>query len=258
MRLDCDLALAEDYKSASQRARVLTEAWCTRELYCPACDSERLEQASANTQAIDFRCPQCDQPYQLKSGTGWNQQRIVDAAYSSMIAAIRQDRTPNLLVMQYSSTWQVHNLMLIPRFFFTESAIEKRKPLAKTARRAGWVGCNILLTHIPPDGRISMVADGTALEPSHVRCDFRRVEPLSKLRGGVRGWTLDVLTILRGLGKREFSLEEVYAYESELAALHPQNRNVRPKIRQQLQVFRDLGFLRFGKPGQYSLVGGTQ
>jgi type II restriction enzyme len=103
-----------------------------------------------------------------------------------------------------------------------------------------------------------MVADGTALEPSHVRCDFRRVEPLSKLRGGVRGWTLDVLTILRGLGKREFSLEEVYAYESELAALHPQNRNVRPKIRQQLQVFRDLGFLRFGKPGQYSLVGGTQ
>lgn len=254
MRLDCDLALAQGYRSPSQRARILTEAWCTRELYCPACDSDRVVQASANTQAIDFRCPQCDQPYQLKSGTNWNQQRIVDSAYSAMIAAIRQDRTPNLLVMQYSSAWQVQNLMLIPRFFFTESAIEKRKPLSPSARRAGWVGCNILLTHIPPDGRIRMVSEGSQLDPSRVRRDFRRVEPLSKLRSQVRGWTLDVLTIIRGLGNREFSLEEVYTFESELGVQHPQNRNLRPKIRQQLQVLRDLGFLKFGRPGRYALV----
>jgi type II restriction enzyme len=255
MLLHCDLALAEGYKSPSQKARVLTEAWCTRELYCAACDSDHILQAPPNTQAIDFRCPQCEQPYQLKGGSSWNQQRIVDAAYSSMMAAIRQDRTPNLLVMQYSPGWQVHNLMLIPRFFFTESAIERRKPLSKTARRAGWVGCNILLTHIPPDGRISMVSDGRPVASTRVRRDFQRVEPLSKLRSGVRGWTLDVLTTVRGLGKQEFSLDDVYAFASELGALHPQNRNVRPKIRQQLQVLRDLGFLRFLQPGQYALVG---
>jgi hypothetical protein len=39
----------------------------------------------------------------------------------------------------------VENVILIPRFAFPLSAIEKRKPLAETARRAGWVGCNILL-----------------------------------------------------------------------------------------------------------------
>jgi type II restriction enzyme len=57
--------------------------------------------------------------------------------------AIREDRTPNLLLMRYAlATWEVRDLLLIPSFMFSESAVIKRKPLAATARRAGWVGCN--------------------------------------------------------------------------------------------------------------------
>jgi type II restriction enzyme len=74
-----------------------------------------------------------------------------------MIRAIREDRTPNLLVMQYSADWVVENLLVIPKFFFTESMIELRKPLGPTARRAGWIGCNILLSKIPEDGKIPVV-----------------------------------------------------------------------------------------------------
>ena len=233
---------------------MLTEAWCARELYCAGCDSNHLLRAPTNTQAIDFRCPKCEQPYQLKSGKNWNQQRITDAAYQAMIMAIRQDRTPNLLLMQYSSVWAVQNLMLIPRFFFSEAAIERRKPLSAQARRAGWIGCNILLNRIPLEGRIQMVTAGVAASPSQVRHRFKRVLPLSALRPEVRGWALDVLTIVRGLNKREFSLNEIYLLEGELQGMHPRNRNVRPKIRQQLQVLRDLGFLRFLTPGRYSLV----
>ena len=40
-------------------------------------------------------------------------------------------------------------------------------------------------------------------------------------------------------------LADVYAHEAALAALYPGNRNVRPKIRQQLQVLRDRGWLEF-------------
>ena len=254
MLLQCNLELADQYKSPSQRARIVTEAWCTHELYCAACDSNRLARAPANTQAIDFRCPGCEQPYQLKSGRGWNQQRIVDAAYGAMITAIRQDRTPNLLLMQYSSAWLVQNLMLIPRFFFSEAAIEKRKALSPEARRAGWVGCNILLSRIPLEGRIQMVEQGVAFPPSYVRQQFQRALPLSALRPQVRGWALDVLTVVRGLNKREFSLGEIYALEAELKRMHPQNQNIRPKIRQQLQLLRDLGFLRFVEPGRYALL----
>ena len=68
-----------------------------------------------------------------------------------------------------------------------------------------------------------------------------------------RGWTLDVLNVVRSLGKQEFQLSDVYAHSDELARLHPDNRHVNPKIRQQLQVLRDLRLLEFLTPGHYRL-----
>jgi Dam-replacing family len=53
-----------------------------------------------------------------------------------VLAAIREDRTPNLLLMRYTlATWEVRDLLLIPSFMFSESAVIKRPPLAATARR---------------------------------------------------------------------------------------------------------------------------
>src|SRR5277367_2239834 len=149
MNLQCRVELGRDYKAGSQIARVLSEDWCGRELYCAACNSDRLSSSRANTPAVDFVCPMCDQPFQLKSLRTWNQKKIVDAGYESMIRAIRSDRVPNLLILQYSADWLVSNLLLIPSVFFSETAIEKRAPLSFKARRAGWVGCNILLDRIP-------------------------------------------------------------------------------------------------------------
>src|SRR5438132_125188 len=54
-----------------------------------------------------------------------------------------------------------------------------------------------------------------------------------------------VLLILESFGKPEFGLEEVYAHEAKLRALHVLNRHLRPKIRQQLQVLRDMVLLDF-------------
>jgi len=51
----------------------------------------------------------------------------------------------------------------------------------------------------------------------------------------------------------EFTLADVYAHAGALAKLHPQNRHVRDKIRQQLQVLRDLGLLEFLGGGSYRL-----
>jgi len=171
-----------------------------------------------------------------------------------MLRAIRADRTPNLLLLQYSKSWLVQNLLLIPRMFFSESVIEKRKPLGPEARRAGWIGCNILLSEIPLDGKIPMISAGVPLRKEQVRGDFSRVKHLASVPPAVRGWTLDVLRVVRQLAKTEFSLQELYAFESQLKALHPNNQNVRPKIRQQLQLLRELGLLRFGTRGNYRIV----
>jgi type II restriction enzyme len=45
----------------------------------------------------------------------------------------------------------------------------------------------------------------------------------------------------------------MYAFEAQLETLYPKNRNVRPKIRQQLQVLRDAGFISFLGEGRYEL-----
>lgn len=254
MNLQCRVDLASRYKAGPQIARVLSEDWCARELYCPACDCDTLTGSKPNSPAIDFECKKCEQPFQLKSSRHWNPMKVVDAGYEAMVRAIRNDRTPNLLLLQYSDTWIVQNLLLIPRMFFTESVIEKRKPLGPNARRAGWVGCNILLAEIPSDGKIQMVSAGVPARKQNVRDEFSRVKQLGELPPSLRGWTLDVLRALRQLDKTEFSLQELYGFEAQLKELHPKNQNVRPKIRQQLQLLRDLGLLRFGARGNYRVV----
>ncbi len=47
------------------------------------------------------------------------------------------------------------------------------------------------------------------------------------------------------IGKREFQIDDIYAFEQQLSRLYPGNQNVKPKIRQQLQFFRDRGYLEF-------------
>jgi type II restriction enzyme len=56
------------------------------------------------------------------------------------------------------------------------------------------------------------------------------------------------------LGKREFSLDEVYRFEAEFAKAYPGNQHIRPKIRQKLQVLRDNGYLEFLGKGTYRLT----
>jgi type II restriction enzyme len=53
------------------------------------------------------------------------------------------------------------------------------------------------------------------------------------------------------IGKTEFDLSEVYAFETRLSGLYPMNQHVRQKIRQQLQVLRDCGFIEFLGRGHY-------
>lgn len=243
------------YKSASQRARVGTESWGTHNFFCPACDSPRLQATPQGTAAIDYTCPACQSPFQLKSQSKAFGSRVLDAAYSEMKRSILEDQTPNLYIMHYDlDAWAVQTLILIPRFAFALSAIERRKPLAATARRAGWVGCNIVLDRIPAIARIPIVQDGRVWPRPAVREAYRRLRPLESLRVEKRGWTLDVLKVVQSLRKEEFLLSDVYAHAGALSKLHPENRHVLPKIRQQLQVLRDLGHLEFVDRGRYRVV----
>ena len=110
------------------------------------------------------------------------------------------------------------------------------------------------LGNIPLDARIPIILDGVASSPSEVRRRYAKLRPLGNLSLEKRGWTLDVLNVVRSIGETEFSLKDAYAFEGQLARLHPTNRHIRDKIRQQLQILRDLGFVTFLGGGNYGLA----
>jgi len=65
------------------------------------------------------------------------------------------------------------------------------------------------------------------------------------------GWRLDTFNVVSEIPAKIFKLEQVYAYKQHLQGLHPENRNVEAKIRQQLQELRDLGLIEFIDRGIY-------
>jgi len=253
MTIEMAQAAGDGYKSGCQIARRISEEWAVANLFCAACESDYVLPTPANTKAIDFRCPKCASAYQLKAGRKWNERRVPDAGYAAMMSAIASDNVPNLLVLQYTPEWHVNNLLLVPSFLFNSSAIEKRKPLSKIARRAGWIGCNILLSALPDLGKVRIIDAGNIVMPHAVREQYQRLRPLADVVPGVRGWALDVLRIVQSFKQPYFILADVYACEEKLRELHPDNRNIRPKIRQQLQVLRDFGILSFLGNGKYAL-----
>jgi len=254
MNLSMTGSLADCFKSGSQKAGNVTEAWGAENFYCPNCSSPKLDWLKPGTKASDYHCPHCDFWYQLKSKKSPIGKSITDGAYAAMMEAVREDRAPSHFFLHYDlATWSVRNLLLVPYFAFPSSAIVKRPPLAATARRAGWIGCNFDLSRVPADARISVVTEKKIVPATEVREKFKKVKPLKELSVKERGWTLDVLNGVRSLGKQEFTNGDAYMLAGQLEQLHPDNRHVKDKIRQQLQVLRDAKLLIHVSSGLWKL-----
>jgi type II restriction enzyme len=254
-----DLALNPDiasgYKSLSQRARVMTESWAEENLYCPTCPSDHLKSAPQNEKVFDIKCLDCNEMFQLKSKSGSFGQKVANSAYDPKIKAIRRRTNPNYLFLRYDSKkLRVEDLFLVPKYFMSPSIIERRKELSTKARRRGWVGSNILIGNLLLDARISIVEDEKIFPKKEVRNEWKRFSFLKNQSMQSRGWMADVLASVRKLDKEIFELSEAYSFEDELARLHPRNKHIGPKIRQQLQVLRDHGIIEFLGKGRYQIL----
>jgi len=143
----------------------------------------------------------------------------------------------------------------VPKYFFVPDIIEKRKPLSENARRKGWVGCNILLQDIPQSGRIFFVKNTKVQEKEEILRSWGKTLFLKEEKKiSAKGWILDTMKCIDRLDKREFSLNEIYAFEKELSLKYPKNRHVKDKIRQQLQFLRDKRYLTFLGKGKYRVL----
>jgi len=256
MNLHFNTKLAVDYKSNSQKIRVLSEDWVDQQIFCPNCGQKSIDNYESNKPVADFYCSNCKEDYELKSKKNNIGNKIVDGAYRTMIERLNGNNNPNFFFLSYDSRkYEVINFLVIPKHFFIPDIIEKRKPLPPTAKRAGWVGCNILLKSIPEAGRIYYIKNHISLPKQKVINSWQKTEFLRKEKNvSSKGWLLDTMRIIDKIGKREFALDKVYAYEKELSKLYPHNKHIKDKLRQQLQILRDKGYLQFVSKGQYKLI----
>lgn len=244
LQLDASLALA--YKSLSQRARVMSETWMLQNLDCPAC-GRSLSPYENNRKVADAFCPACQLDFELKCKKSSIAKQVPDGAYSSMIERITSDSAPSFFFMQYDDALKIRNLFVTPAHFITEQLIARRKRLSENARRASWEGCSILTSLIPESGRIFYVSEGQVRPIEDVCAQYSRTAFLAKQSRPLRGWLLDVMTCIEDNFPHSatFSLSELYRFVPRFAALHPDNNNIEAKIRQQLQLLRDLDYLEF-------------
>jgi type II restriction enzyme len=242
------------YTSGSQSARAWTEAWVKLWAYCPHCGNAKISSFPNNSPLADFFCTTCSEEFELKSQRGKFGAKVLDGEFRTKCERLAASNNPNLLLMNYDlKSLAVVNLFIVPKHFFVREIIEERKPLAPTARRAGWIGSKILLDRIPESGKIHIVQSSVIRPKKLVLADWQKTLFLRKESPETRGWLLDVMKCVESLGKREFTLDEVYAFDRHLGDLYPGNQNVRPKIRQQLQYLRDRGFIEFVSRGNYRL-----
>ena len=120
-----------------------------------------------------------------------------------------------------------------------------------SALRAGFPGPDQNTKFQDGDRRDACPTQTVIVPPEEVREKFKRVKPLKEISVKQRGWTLDVLNIVRRLveargvhaassskspamqkrtevrAPSEFTTADAYAFTRELETLHPDNRHVR-------------------------------
>jgi type II restriction enzyme len=103
---------------------------------------------------------------------------------------------------------------------------------------------------IPLQGRIYIVKNGTEMCHNTVISQVKQSNLLFNSNIQSRSWLFDVLNCVNCMPDT-FSLADMYVFDRTLSQKHPQNKNIKPKIRQQLQILRDRGIIEFLGNGKY-------
>ncbi len=255
LNLELDFSIAKNYTSPSQISRVVTESWFHKNGYCPNCGNKKLEKFPNNMPVADFYCATCEEQYELKSKKKSLGRKVNDGAYQTMLERISSIQNPSFFLLIYNPmTWRVKDCLVVPKHFFVPQMIERRNPLTSVADRVGWVACNILVKNIPESGKVFLVQGGQLVPKKSVLEKWQQTAFLKRTPLQSKGWLVDVLNCLDKIPEAEFELQDMYVFEDELKELHPENKFVKDKIRQQLQLLRDKNLIEFKGKGKYRKV----
>lgn len=251
--LDANKALG--YTNNSQKVRVMTEFWTEENMYCPNCWNYIVNLPN-NKQVSDFLCENCRENFEQKASKHKFKNKVLSSEYYTLIKRIQSDDKPHFFFLHYlEKELSVNDFFVVPKYFFIPEIIEKRKPLSEKAKRAWWTGSNILFSQIPDSVKIYYIADGMMNKKDDVLYKWSKTSFFKDIKQvKSKGWILDIMNIVESLWKKEFILQEVYNFEDDLKVLHPENNNIKAKIRQQLQFLRDKQYLEFVSNGRYRVL----
>lgn len=265
-----DLSLSQYYesmahKSQSQTARLVTESWVSKNLYCPEC-GRNLFQYRTGMPVYDFYCKHSNEKiivlartfvsdaenFQLKSQKSNFSRYVLGAGYNVAVSSLKEGTYPSLILLHYKTDKLIVNdVEFVHKLAITMNCIKPRRPLSENAERSGWQGYNIDLYEIPEIGRIEVIKNQAIKEKIRVMSEWKRVSEIMQGNLSDRGWTSDTIKCIEKLPTK-FALRDVYKFEEKLSKLHPQNKHVKDKIRQQLQILRDRNFISFEGNGLYA------
>lgn len=119
---------------------------------------------------------------------GTIENKVNDGAYDTMIKRIESINNPNFFFMNYNKQdLHVKDFLMAPKYFFSPEIIEKRKTLSDTARRVGWLGCNIVLKQIPEEGRIFIVKNEIEIPQEEIISKVKRTDFIKQCKLDARG-----------------------------------------------------------------------
>jgi hypothetical protein len=145
-----DFAVAADFSSRAQIARLALETWAELNLFCLNCESDSLVRLAANTPVADFECANCRARYQLKGKDGRFGSIIAGAAYGPLMEAIQSGICPDYVLVEYDTRFATVVFgTAIRGSAITPDRVVARKPLSPTAKRKGWIGCNVRIDGLP-------------------------------------------------------------------------------------------------------------
>lgn len=253
MNLKNYVKLSDTYKNNSQKTRIFTETFVEEKFYCPYCGASLISSKN-NDEVRDFDCSNCKENYELKSKYGKSLGRkIIDGAYKTMIERISSNSNPNFYFLNYDKTsFEVINFCAVPKYFFMPNMIIPRKK--GLPNRPTYIMCSIDISVIPNSGKIFYIKDKEIISKDKVLNEWNKTLFLKEDNNiQAKGWLLDIIQCIEKLSDNSFSLSDLYIFESYLKIKHPENNNIQAKIRQQLQVLRDKGFLKFTTRGKYEV-----
>jgi len=233
----------------------MSEDWTEKNIFCPNCWNNIIN-IKNNEKVFDFLCENCLENYEQKASKHKFKNKVLSSEYYSLINRLQSIDKPNFFFLHYlDSIFSVNDFFVVPKYFFVSEIIEKRKPLSPNAKRAGWTGSNILFSKIPNSWKIYYIEDWKEISRKEILEKWQKTAFLKDIKKDkLKGWILDIMNIIESLNKKEFTLNEIYIFENDLKIIHPENNNIKAKIRQQLQFLRDKWYLEFVSSGKYKVL----